>query len=228
LSRVKEKNVNFHRLTLPFTAILLFLMTVFASAEGADAKPAPFGVVESLTSELLDTVRKNKELAKTDPEQFYTQVATILESKVSFKFIAKNVMSEKYWAQATEQQRDDFVTTFKRSLVETYAKGMSQNLDFAMEILQDKSDYEAGKNTATIVQKITGPDSVNHIVYSMGRGRSGQWKVLNVVLDGVNLGKTFRSQFAQAVKENKGDIGATISGWAGADKAEVKGTTEKG
>ena len=48
----------------------------------------------------------------------------------------------------------------------------------------------------------------------MGRRKTDpNWKLINVVLDGVNLGKTFRSQFAQAVKEHEGNLDAAIAGW---------------
>jgi len=131
---------------------------------------------------------------------------------VGFDFIAKNVMGPAYWRQASLEQREQFLKLFKRSLVETYVKGMSQSLDYQLELLEDES--KVFKTQASIVQKITGPDSTSMVVYTLGLGKSGVWKVTNVVLDGVNLGKTFRSQFAQSVKENSGDIAAAIAGWS--------------
>ena len=195
-----------------FCAGFLFAVGSFA----ADVEPetsAPGEVVESLTAQLLDLARKGQQQLKDDPESFYADIETVLEPMVSFEFIAKNVMGEVYWGQATTSQREAFLIVFKRSLVETYVKGMSQNLDYDLKLVDDES--KVLKTKASIVQKIVGPDSSNLVVYTLGQGKSGNWKVLNVVLDGVNLGKTFRSQFAQGVKENKGDIDATIAGWSG-------------
>ncbi|SMF54073.1 phospholipid transport system substrate-binding protein [Alteromonadaceae bacterium Bs31] len=180
-----------------------------AEAEASE----PRKVVESLTTTLLDLARVGQDKLKNEPEEFYAEIERVLDPMVSFKFIAKNVMGQSYWKQATEVQREQFIVVFKRSLVETYVKGMSQNLDYEMAVLDKES--KVLKSKASIVQKITGPDSVNHVVYTLGLGKSGQWKVTNLTLDGVNLGKTFRSQFAQGMKENKNDIDATIAGWAG-------------
>lgn len=194
-------------------AMLVFLS--FGSQAAADPKPKPAdpaSVVETLTTQLLDMARSGQDKLKKDPESFYSGIETVLEPMVSFKFIARNVMGDSYWKQANEAQRTQFVTVFKRSLVETYVKGMSQNMDYSIEVLKDQS--KVLKNKASIVQKITGPDSTNNVIYTLGQGKSGQWKVLNLVLDGVNLGKTFRSQFAQGVKDNKGDIQAAINHWA--------------
>jgi phospholipid transport system substrate-binding protein len=51
----------------------------------------------------------------------------------------------------------------------------------------------------------------------MGKNREGEWKLINVVLNGINLGKTFRSQFMQAMKK-QGDLNQVIAEWAEADK----------
>lgn len=192
--------------------LLLSSAITLADDKAVAGNPGPAAVVETLTTQLLDMARVGQEKMKKEPEKFYGEIETVLEPVVSFKFIAQNVMGGTYWSQATEAQQQQFLKVFKRSLVETYVKGMSQNLDYKLEILDDQSKIAGNK--ASIVQKITGPDSTNHVVYSLGQGTSGQWKVLNVVLDGVNLGKTFRSQFAQGVKENNGNIQATIAGWA--------------
>ena len=187
--------------------------SLYAENQKADALRTPEAVVNSLTSQLLDMARSSQQQLKEDPEAYYSRVEAALEPLVSFRFIAKNVMGDTYWKQSSEAQRAAFLGVFKRSLVETYTKGMSQNLDYDISLLPDESSVL--KNHATIVQKISGSDGSNHVVYSLGLGKSGQWKVLNVVLDGVNLGKTFRSQFAQGVKESKGDLDAAIGAWSG-------------
>ncbi len=76
-----------------------------------------------------------------------------------------------------------------------------------------KEDISEQKRV-NVIQEIATADGVNKISYTMVKRKSGQWKLINVVLDGVNLGKQFRTQFAQAVKENKGDIDAAIKGWS--------------
>lgn len=191
---------------------LVVMMSVQAWAVAdSSAASEPEKVVQVMTDQLLKTARKNSDALKKDPEPVYKEMETILEDLVSFKFIARNVMGDNYWKQATDKQRDDFLSSFRRSLVVTLVKGMSQNLDFKIELLPDES--KVNNNLATIVQKVSGPESSNMVVYTLGHGKSGQWKVLNVVLDGVNLGTTFRSQFAQGVKDNNGDLDATIAGW---------------
>ena len=202
-----------------FSTVLVFAVCLMAPLLG-HAQPnndsllsEPSKVVETLTRQLLDVARNGQTQLKENPEDFYTDIESVLEPMVSFRYIAKNVMGPAYWNQADDAQKQAFLTVFKRSLVETYVKGMSQNLDYDIALLPDKSTVDS--RVAKIVQKITSPEDATLIVYSLGLGKSGQWKVLNVVLDGVNLGSTFRGQFAQAMKDNGGNLDASIAGWAG-------------
>ena len=48
----------------------------------------------------------------------------------------------------------------------------------------------------------------------MGKSRKdNQWKLLNVIINGVNLGNTFRSQFDQAMKK-EANLDRVIDNWA--------------
>ncbi len=42
----------------------------------------------------------------------------------------------------------------------------------------------------------------------------GQWKVVNVIVNGINLGLTFRNQFDQAMRDHNRDYDAVINGWS--------------
>lgn len=204
----------FSRQVVVLTALVLMLCQSAVAEKTAPPldKDGPEYVVQTVTDQLLQLAKDSTEALQKDPESFYSKVESLLEPSVSFDFIAKNVMGETYWTQATEKQQEEFITTFKRSMVATLVKGMASNIDLDIQIVGEQS--KVLKNKASIVQKVSGPEGSNLLVYSLGKGKSGSWKVLNVVLDGVNLGKTFRSQFAQGVKDNKGDIQAAITGWS--------------
>lgn len=201
-------------------ALCLFCWGTVALAQGnPEAQPVvekkdatPHEVVDQVTRELLKVVKGGKEALKTDPDKYFKDVRVVMEDAVNFEFIARNVMGG-YSKAATKEQKAEFVEVFTGGLVQTYAKGMANYADLDIAVVAPESKVPAfGK--VSVIQKITGPDGVNRVAYTMARRKGDQWKLINVVLDGVNLGKTFRTQFAQAVKQNKGDIGAAIAGWS--------------
>ena len=48
----------------------------------------------------------------------------------------------------------------------------------------------------------------------------------NVIINGINIGKLFRDQFADAMQRNGNNLDATIDGWAG-EVAKAKEVTDK-
>ena len=94
------------------------------------------------------------------------------------------------------------------------SKGFSGFSSDAVNIttLQPEVDT-AGQRRVSVVQKVLNRATTTYISYTMAQNQSGQWKLINVVLNGVNLGKTFRGQFAQAVQNNQGNIAEVIDNW---------------
>ncbi len=43
---------------------------------------------------------------------------------------------------------------------------------------------------------------------------NGQWMLRNVIINGINVGKLFRDQFADAMQRNGNNLDKTIDGWA--------------
>ena len=42
----------------------------------------------------------------------------------------------------------------------------------------------------------------------------GQWKLRNVVINGINIGLQFRSQFQASMSKNKNNLDEVIAGWS--------------
>ena len=50
------------------------------------------------------------------------------------------------------------------------------------------------------------------LVYYMKKG-DGEWRLVNALLDGINLRLTFKNQFADMVQRNKGKVSGAIANW---------------
>ena len=55
---------------------------------------------------------------------------------------------------------------------------------------------------------------------------NGEWKVRNVIINGINIGKLFRDQFADAMQRNGNNLDKTIDNWAG-EVAKAKEVTDQ-
>lgn len=55
--------------------------------------------------------------------------------------------------------------------------------------------------------------TVYNLDYSMGLSDNGNWQVQNIIVDGVNLGLSYRSQFDSALNTYAGDVNRVIENW---------------
>lgn len=200
------------------TAVIVILAILSVSAFAAQkadksaAAKSPHAVVEQVTDNMMAVIKAGEKALKENPDAYFKDVRATLEPTVSFDFIAKNVMS-KYWEQASEQQRKEFTEVFTKGMVETLGKGMANYSDLTIKTLPASGDTSSAKRVE-VLQEVEAADGTSRISYTMAQNRSDEWKLINVVLNGVNLGKSYRDQFIQAMKQNDNDIDKVIANWA--------------
>ncbi len=181
------------------------------AAEPVDPKQeTPHELIEDVTEVLFDVVQEYDN-DSMDTESYYDRIQSLLEPVVDFEFIAKAVMGS-HRSDASDEQVESFVQVFKRGLVTTYAKGIANYVDSEISIRPPSEDVK-DKRRVSVDQEVTHEGSTYRLSYTMAQNRSGEWKLINLVLDGVNLGRSFRSQFGQAAKKYDGDIDKVINNW---------------
>ena len=169
--------------------------------------------VQDVTTKLLVTIEQSRETYKTNPDAFYKAVEDVMAPAIDFDKITRGVMGKKYYSDATAEQRQQFITTFKNGLIQTYAKGLIEFANQKIEVLPPNGSV-AGKDKVVVMQKIYGKDAVYPLSYSMGLSGDGKWRLFNLTINGINLGLTFKNQFVQSMKDNKGDLNKVISTWS--------------
>lgn len=208
-----------------FGAVLLALVSsVNANADAA--LPEPYQIVQQTTEQVLVIIREGKGYYDKDPAKFNRQVETVLDKVVDFDAFARGVMGpyagqQRYQALKTEQEKNDFRTriqrfsdTFKLGLVETYAKGLLKFDGQKIETLPPRKGDDVASGNVAVLQNIYGAADKPYVIqYSMRKNREGAWKLQNVIIEGINLGQTYRSQFASAADQHRGDLDKVIANW---------------
>ena len=197
---------------LQHCGVLALLAALLCSAP-AMADETPEGVVRAASEELLQVIRSGDALAESDPDAFYREVASTLEKSVDFDGIARLVMAT-YYRKATDAQRKRFAEAFKWGLVRTYAKALIDFDNVRLEVLGSTPGKRPTR--ATVQMRAISEDGRSYpMEYSMVLTDAG-WRMRNLVINGVNLGLTYRNQFASAMRapENQGDIDRVIDGWS--------------
>lgn len=188
------------------TALLLVLPL------GAVAADNPQTIVQNATNTLLQRIVKEKEVLKRDPQALYRLVDENITPFMDVDGIARRVMGQ-YYRQATPAQQAEFARVFKQSLIRTYAKGLTSYENQKIEFRPWKPGSDPKK--AQVDVNVYGNDGqVYPVAFQMQMNKAGEWKVQNLILNGINLGLTFRNQFSAAVDSNRGNIDKAIAGWS--------------
>jgi phospholipid transport system substrate-binding protein len=204
-----------------FYAALLVIMSSFKTVS---ANVAPEQVITTATDEVMVVITEAKTYYEKDPDRYFTNIASVLDKFVDFDDFSKAVMggfasdqrlkSMKNEADKarTLEQIERFSAVFKAGLVQTYGKGF---LAFGGEKVEiSDSRLSPDGNDAQVLQLVYGiAEKPYEIRYSLRKNTDGDWKLRNVVIEGINLGKIYRNQFLSAARKYQGDVDQVIDNW---------------
>lgn len=200
--------------TRPFFMLVVALLALCSQsgfAETAQPTKEPQAIVEKVTEELFSLV-KAKKANKTADEAYYEQVKGTLDSVVNFPFIAAAVMGKQAFDSASTEQRAKFLDVFKNGLVRSYAKGIAGYVDSQVKVSGVVVDKKNPKRV-TVQQEVTHEGTTHKLDYTMVQGKSGEWKLINVTLNGVNLGVSFQGQFKSYMRKYNNNLDQVIANW---------------
>lgn len=192
---------------------LVFTFIAFAAAATAHAQESvdPAEVVRKVTSDVLSVVQEHRGTYETNPQGYFDRINEVVGPHVNFERMAFLVMDATYYRAASEEQRRRFVDVFRTSMVRTYARGLL-SVD-RPEFWVRPSDAPADAQMVTIRQEMRAGPNRFELAYSMRKEADGRWLLVNAVIDGINLGSTFRNQFARSAQSHDGDIDRVIDSW---------------
>lgn len=199
--------------------MLVALMPLWANAAtGTSAHQ----LIQGTTDQLLSDLAANKEQYRSNPQAFYDALNRIVGPVVDADGISRSIMTVKYSRKATPAQMTRFQENFKRSLMQFYGNALLEYNNQGITVGPAKD--ESGSRTSVDMQVKGNNGAVYPVSYTLEK-INNDWKVRNVIINGINIGKLFRDQFADSMQRNGNDLDKTIDGWAG-EVAKAKEVTE--
>lgn len=137
-------------------------------------------------------------------------VESVIYPHVDFNRISALVLG-KLWREATPEERANFKKEFQTLLVRTYSRAFVEFKDWSVRFLPLKILPDANKVLVKteILQPSIQPIGVNYRMLSI----KGNWKVYDIMIEGVSLVTNYRTSFANEVK-SKGSLAAVIQALA--------------
>tara|TARA_B100001093_G_scaffold343575_1_gene328295 strand:+ start:198 stop:812 length:615 start_codon:yes stop_codon:yes gene_type:complete len=187
-----------------FLGILCFQINVVSASN-------PQQFIDSQAQEMVSIIRNNQELYAKDPELFKDKINEVFEPMVDFRRVGASVMGKKYYLAASASQRLQFIQSFKTSLLDTYSSTLAQWGD--QKIITIFPEVSEFKRTEDVQQNLITSSNIYPITYKVRKDKNGNWLIINIIVNGVNFGLTFRNQFQALAKEHNENIDEIIEHW---------------
>lgn len=174
-------------------SLLLSLLCATAWAEEEKLLP-PQQVIQQTSDQLQVSLQKPE--YKSDFKKATALVDQILESRIDFERVSILILG-KNWRTATPAQKERFKKEFRMLLVRTYTTAFTEYANWKIRYLPLQMNPGDKKVTVRteILQVGSQPSAVNYRMIL----ENGQWKVYDVLIEGVSLLQNYRSSFLEEV-----------------------------
>ena len=175
--------------------LLVFLLT----SNIAFSSDTPDGFLKDSVQEISTLVSEYKDRFETDEEFLRDKMNSSVMPKLDIKLMSKIILGKKIWTEMSESQKDDFVEAFQYRMTSTYMKSITAFDGEKVVFLP----YEPGKreNIAYVKSKYLIPGGDIAVDYRLIK-KSEEWKVYDIIFDGISLMKNYRADFREHVSQN--------------------------
>ena len=185
------------------------LAFLFASlvAGSVLAQEAPDAMVMKITDEVLDIVRKDKDIQNGNTRKAIELVDAKVLPYFNFQHMTALAVG-KEWRKATAQQQQQLSAEFKTLLVRTYSNALTSYKN--QKVVFKPFKMNPGETDVLVRTEVQQPGSKSiQLDYSLEKLDSG-WKIYDVTVAGISLVSNYRDQFAQEIR-NGGMDGLILS-----------------
>ena len=192
-----------------------FTVLILSSSINLWSDENPYDFIDSNAQKMVIVLKENKSLFLEDRQLYEQKIKEIFEPMIDFRRVAATVMGKKYYLASSKEQRAEFVVIFKDSLLDTYAETLAQWENQTITTIFPKNMEIQTKNLKNIeVQQTLNTGSSKYpISYKLRKNKDNSWSIVNIIVNGVNLGLTFKNQFQALAIKNNGNIESTLNRW---------------
>jgi phospholipid transport system substrate-binding protein len=195
---------TWHRTVLLLSSVLLVLAMMAAMArepladEGQEAANFVRGfsdrALTMLSDETLDSEARTQEFRR------------LLTAGFHLELIGRFVLG-RHWRRASESEWAEFGQLFEDYIVASYARQLGE---YGGEQLVIEGGRPKGKSGAIVSSRIIRPQGEPfQVEWRLRRGGEG-WRIIDVVVEGVSMAVTHRSEFSSVIASRGGTVGGLL------------------
>lgn len=188
-----------HKGYMHFIQIVIFSLCVglFSSAEVLAADFAnPQAAIEDASNQLKQ--RMQEPGFTHDFKKITAFVNDVIYPHIDFDLVSSLVLG-KMWKEASPSEKDSFKKEFQILLIRTYSRAFVEFKDWSVRFLPINTEDDSKKVMVKteILQPGLQPIAVNYRMLNA----KGEWKVYDIMIEGVSLVTNYRTSFKNEVEK---------------------------
>ncbi len=175
---------------------------MLGSGHASHAATSPEQDAKALVTRLVEQILQAIDADDGGSSQERRMMAAI-ESETNLSLLARMTLG-RYWRQASAQQRKVFADVFRRYLLQSFTTRLRRYAGTGLGSVRDRftvtATKKAGKNDVVVRSLIKPPSGAPLEVDWRLRSRDGRFFIIDLVVEGVSLLITQRSEFSSVVE----------------------------
>lgn len=175
------------------------LVWLLAVAPVHGEAPGPDALLKRMSEEVIGEIRKDAVIRRGDRARVEALVEDKIVPHFDFRRITQIAVGAG-WRRATPEQQERLTQEFKTLLVRTYSGALAGYRNQTIEFRPLQARPEDTEITVRSVIRQPGAESIP-IEYDLAKS-GAQWKVFDVRISGISLVATYRTAFAEEVRNH--------------------------
>lgn len=177
--------------------ILILLILVF-TISGAFAVVSPKEQIKKTVDKVISILKDPKYKGKNKTQQRRLALRTEIGKVFDFEEMSKRSLGV-YWKDRTPQEKKEFIELYKDLLERSYIDKIESYTDEEVIYTDEKVENSKYAEVKTkIITKDKKEIPIDYRLYFAGK----EWKVYDIVIEGVSLVSNYRSQFNKIIRNH--------------------------
>ena len=189
--------------------LIFFILFVFSMVSFSGNEVEEYVLEQH--NKIFKYINDSENLLKEDRIKFLDGLEGALKDLIISKEISKRVLGKKNYITATKKQKNDFDLKFKNTLFDTYSTALVE-IDNANIIIDSHVHPNERLDLAIVKMNVSVSDTEFDLIYKMKK-IEGKWRVIGMILDGIDLIAIFRKQFNKLLADFDGNFDLAIQNW---------------
>jgi len=197
----REVNMFVRRFTAAiFVVSMLFAGLSNSSVRADDSAERAEAFIVKLADQAISQLTDSS-LGLDEQERRFKE---IVHEYIAFESIARWVLGGRHWRAASEEQRSKYLTLFEELMVATYAHRF-QNYAGEKLVVTDTRVIDAGQSLVRTTLMRPNAEKPLRVDWRV-RETEGTHRVIDIMVEGLSMAQSQRSEFSSLLRSNGGDI----------------------